>query len=923
MKNILLGFMLLFNLCISAQPLQEYYFNNSLAGTGGGGALTDLISCGAVAGSFGTDSIITTNGLCSVSTAYCFNQGEGFSYPNNSITGTYSINVFFQFNNLGGWSRIIDFSNSVTDAGFYLLNDCLNFYPNGNVGTCPFFQPNIYYLFTFVRDGATNIISVYVNGVLFGSYNDVGNVYRSASTTTPINFFRDDNAVPCEAKGGCIKYASVSSQLLTAAQVDTIWQNICSISLPPCSAAISYPSSPYSNAISTPQPITLTGTTGGIFSSTNGLAIDANTGAITPSSSTPGTYTVTYAISDSDVCSNFSTTTNVTVAASAFSCNPAGNVLIFSNYDGGYLNINVDVNIPNLKIGVVTYEPVIITLSGAYASNVTQVIRAGYPNTNNNNCNLGVFNTAINGPMPANYSIVNIPPAGLQNPNGYATGIICAYSCSTTTYQGGCNTIDQVLDYFNTQLGGSVYSLNVQYCCWQNSATYSVAALNGSCCNAVSGSGTIAYSGTPFCKSLSTAQAVTHTGTTGGTYSASPPGLSIDAVTGAVIPSTSSVGTYTVTYTVAGCPNFTTTATVDILAGTSATIAYAANTFCSGAVVQSVTQTGTSGGIYSSGAGLSLDTLTGAIAPANSATGNYTVTYTLAPSAGCAAFTTTASVAILPAVSSSFNYSICNGETYSFAGLTVDTAGTYTDTSQTAGGCDSVSILNLSVYASPVVTAIADSSIFCPGDSTEVCATSGFNNYLWNSGQTVSCFYATTAGNYFVTVTDANNCTAVSNHLTVNVHPLSSVSVSVNGDTLNAFNGTAYQWYLNDNQIAAAQNDFYVATVTGTYRVEITDTNGCSALSNPINVTIVGIAEAAVENFEVYPNPVETGRWNIACSNSMIGNTFEIFDTGGRLLLKAEILNSKSEINFDAAKGVYYLHINSNNKSFVKKLIHL
>ena len=33
-------------------------------------------------------------------------------------------------------------------------------------------------------------------------------------------------------------------------------------------------------------------------------------------------------------------------------CNPIGNLAVFSNYDGGILTINVDQNIPNLKIGI-------------------------------------------------------------------------------------------------------------------------------------------------------------------------------------------------------------------------------------------------------------------------------------------------------------------------------------------------------------------------------------------------------------------------------------------------------------------------------------------------------------------------------------------------------------------------------------------
>lgn len=46
----------------------------------------------------------------------------------------------------------------------------------------------------------------------------------------------------------------------------------------------------------TPQSPTLTGTTGGTYASTAGLTIDATTGIITPATSTPATYWVTYAV---------------------------------------------------------------------------------------------------------------------------------------------------------------------------------------------------------------------------------------------------------------------------------------------------------------------------------------------------------------------------------------------------------------------------------------------------------------------------------------------------------------------------------------------------------------------------------------------------------------------------------------------------
>lgn len=173
-------------------------------------------------------------------------------------------------------------------------------------------------------------------------------------------------------------------------------------------------------------------------------------------------------------------------------CSPNGNLLLFSNYDGGELNINIDQNIPNLKIGVCTYEPVRITISGPFASNVSQVLYAGFNSIqNNNNCNIGNFPTSIIGvPLP-NQSILTLPPVTLNNPNGFNFGIVCGYSCDVNTNQGGCNTIDQIEDYFMTQLGGTLYSLNAQYCCWLGSDIYQVSQLAGSCCNSSIGSLTL------------------------------------------------------------------------------------------------------------------------------------------------------------------------------------------------------------------------------------------------------------------------------------------------------------------------------------------------------------------------------------------------------------------------------------------------
>ena len=109
-------------------------------------------------------------------------------------------------------------------------------------------------------------------------------------------------------------------------------------------------------------------------------------------------------------------------------------------------------------------------------------------------------------------------------------------------------------------------------------------------------------------------------------------GLSINASTGELTPSTSTAGIYTITYTIAaagGCLELISTTTVTIIAAPNANISYAGSPFCKTITsAESVTQTGTTGGTYSSTLGLSIDTSTGAITPSSSTEGTYTVTYT-------------------------------------------------------------------------------------------------------------------------------------------------------------------------------------------------------------------------------------------------------------------------------------------------------
>ena len=159
-------------------------------------------------------------------------------------------------------------------------------------------------------------------------------------------------------------------------------------------------------------------------------------------------------------------------------CNTTGNLMLFTNYDGGTLTINVDQNIPNLKIGICSYEGVAIYLTGAFVGNVTAIRYAGF-NSFNNHCGSPI-NTNFNGvPGTAVTTSAVAPAVTLPNSNGYSS-IICGYSCSNSTNQGGCNTVDQIEAYFLSYFSGStLFAHKVQYGCWTGTQSVSI---GGNCC---------------------------------------------------------------------------------------------------------------------------------------------------------------------------------------------------------------------------------------------------------------------------------------------------------------------------------------------------------------------------------------------------------------------------------------------------------
>tara|TARA_Y100001970_G_scaffold46540_2_gene58657 strand:- start:885 stop:8972 length:8088 start_codon:yes stop_codon:yes gene_type:complete len=143
-----------------------------------------------------------------------------------------------------------------------------------------------------------------------------------------------------------------------------------------------------------------------------------------------------------------------------------------------------------------------------------------------------------------------------------------------------------------------------------------------------SGDPTLTYPASSFCNSDVNIIAPIIS-TLGGTFTASPAGLSIDLTNGEITPNLSSTGTYTIEYSIAGGCTSSSSFTVVINEEDDSSFSYSSDSFCIGETSVATPTFTTLGGTFTaSPTGLSFDVLTGVISPGSSLAGTYSITYT-------------------------------------------------------------------------------------------------------------------------------------------------------------------------------------------------------------------------------------------------------------------------------------------------------
>lgn len=340
----------------------------------------------------------------------------------------------------------------------------------------------------------------------------------------------------------------------------------------------------------------------------------------------------------------------------------------------------------------------------------------------------------------------------------------------------------------------------------------------------------------------------------------------------------------------------------------------------------------------------------------NLTSGNYTITVT--DNGSC---TTTVGVSIgqpaaLATTITSTTNVYCNGGNTGFIGMNT-TGGTPSYTYNWGNGTQSantfsglmantyvVTITDNNNCSTTVAATITEPSALtaapsnlinpaCSGANTGSIAmgvTGGTIPYSYNfgsGGQTSNTANNLSAGNYTVTITDANNCSTTAFPINLTEPTALQGSITDNG------NGTAdasasggvpnysYQWSANTNNQTTPTATGLVHNTT--YTVTITDNNGCTTVAN-VTVNITNIDNIPnLAKFEIFPNPTQgifqiqvdlksAKAINLRVTN-VLGQIFRSYNSTGKSL--------SIPVNIEEqANGVYFITLTTDKQTITRKI---
>jgi hypothetical protein len=235
-----------------------------------------------------------------------------------------------------------------------------------------------------------------------------------------------------------------------------------------------------------------------------------------------------------------------------------------------------------------------------------------------------------------------------------------------------------------------------------------------------------------------------------------------------------------------------------------------------------------------------------------------------------------------------------------------------------------------------ITSATATPATICKGKTTSLSVSGDATSWSWAPTTGVTCpTCATTSAKPNATTTytvtgNGGECSATVT-VTVNSTPGAGINVGTcsGGARLLTRTGTpttgvTFKWFKDNVQISGATNSTYSATVSGMYKVRVTNsTTGCSKTSQNASVTIDCKDGAELGTFEpsVYPNPFTKSMSVTFATGTTESATVALLDFSGKMIREFRNVDVTSplEINENIPAGVYFVRvIQGGNEKMIK-----
>lgn len=190
----------------------------------------------------------------------------------------------------------------------------------------------------------------------------------------------------------------------------------------------------------------------------------------------------------------------------------------------------------------------------------------------------------------------------------------------------------------------------------------------------------------------------------------------------------------------------------------------------------------------------------------------------------------------------------------------------------------------------------------CNNSSISLTVDTIFDSYVWNTTETTNSITVNTAGDYYVTVTNADNCPATKKFHIINSEPATITGTRVsdfagnkNSVTIEYTGSGNYEFSLDGNYYQDSPD--FINIAAGNYVALARDKNGCG-LSNPFSFIILDYPRFFTPNGDGFNDT-----WTIKNLTLLPPATITIFNRFGKLVKQ---FNS-SNLNWNGTLNGYLL----------------